>query len=106
MHKGKYPELKLLYHIPNGGKRSKSEAGRFKAEGVKSGVPDICLPVARGKYNGLYLELKKKHGGKLSDNQKSWIENLSREGYFAVVCAGWEESVKRISECLTMGRNQ
>lgn len=35
--KAQYPELELLYHIPNGGKRSKSEAARFKAEGVKSG---------------------------------------------------------------------
>lgn len=37
----KYPELALLYHIPNGGSRRKSEAGRFKAEGVKAGVPDL-----------------------------------------------------------------
>lgn len=46
--RGRYPELALLHHIPNGGTRSKSEAGRFRAEGVKAGVPDICLPVARG----------------------------------------------------------
>lgn len=56
---GKYPELKLLYHVPNGGSRKKSEAGRFKAEGVKAGVPDLCLPVARGGYHGLYIELKR-----------------------------------------------
>lgn len=43
----KYPELALLYHIPNGGSRRKSEAGRFKAEGVKAGVPDLFLPAAR-----------------------------------------------------------
>lgn len=33
---GKYPELSLMYHIPNGGKRGKAEAGRFRAMGVKS----------------------------------------------------------------------
>ena len=43
---GKYPELSLMYHIPNGGKRGKAEAGRFRAMGVKSGVPDIFLPFA------------------------------------------------------------
>ena len=51
MQSGRYPELRLLYHIPNGGSRGKAEAGRFKAEGVKSGVPDLCLPVARGAYH-------------------------------------------------------
>ena len=50
---GKYPELKLLYHVPNGGSRNKAEAGRFKAEGVKAGVPDLCLPVPRGEFHGL-----------------------------------------------------
>lgn len=47
-NRGRWPEMELMYHIPNGGTRSKSEAGRFRAEGVKPGVPDICLPVARG----------------------------------------------------------
>ena len=45
---GRFPELALLYHVPNGGSRKKAEAGRFRAEGVKAGVPDLCLPVARG----------------------------------------------------------
>ena len=53
----KYPELALLYHIPNGGSRRKSEAGRFKAEGVKAGVPDLFLPAARENFHGLYIEI-------------------------------------------------
>lgn len=57
MQSGKYPELNLLYHVPNGGSRHKAEAGRLRAEGVKAGVPDLCLPVARGQYHGLYIEL-------------------------------------------------
>ena len=48
MQSGKYPELELLYHVPNEGKRSHKTGARMKAEGLKSGVPDICLPVARG----------------------------------------------------------
>lgn len=55
---GKYPELKLMYHIPNGGSRNRLEAANLKKQGVKSGVPDICLPVARGAYHGLYIEMK------------------------------------------------
>lgn len=56
----KYSELALLYHIPNGGSRRKSEAGRFKAEGVKAGVPDLFLPAARENFHGLYIEMKRK----------------------------------------------
>lgn len=52
MQSGKYPELNLLYHVPNGGSRHKAEAGRLRAEGVKAGVPDLCLPVARGHITG------------------------------------------------------
>lgn len=93
---GRYPELRLLYHIPNGGSRGKAEAGRFKAEGVKSGVPDLCLPVARGAYHGLYIELKRLQGGKTRDAQELWIEELTKQGYYAVVCRGWVEASKAL----------
>ena len=36
LQSGKYPELKLLYHVPNGGSRNKAEAGRLRAEGRPS----------------------------------------------------------------------
>ena len=73
MQSGKYPELNLLYHVPNGGSRHKAEAGRLRAEGVKAGVPDLCLPVARGQYHGLYIELKRQRGGRTSDiNRSGW----------------------------------
>lgn len=99
---GRYPELKLLYHVPNGGSRKKSEAGRFKAEGVKAGVPDLCLPVARGGYHGLYIELKRLKHSKTSEDQKAWIAQLNEQGYCAVVCKGWEAAAKVITEYLNM----
>lgn len=64
MMEWKYPQLRRLYHIPNGGKRTKAEAGIFKAMGVKSGVPDVHLPVARGGYHGLYIEMKRTKGAR------------------------------------------
>ena len=88
----KYPELRYMYHVPNGGYRNKAEAGRFKAQGVKSGVPDIVLPAARGQYHGLYIELKRTEGGKLSADQRDWLEFLTEQGYYAAVCRGWEEA--------------
>ena len=43
----KYPELRLLHHVPNGGSRDKVEAVNLKRAGVKPGVPDLCLPRCR-----------------------------------------------------------
>lgn len=101
---GKYPELDLMHHIPNGGKRSKSEAARFKAQGVKAGVPDIFLPCARGGYHGLYIELKRTKGGKLSAVQKEWIDALRGQGYKVIVCYGFDEAKGIITEYLESGR--
>jgi len=100
MMRGKRPELQLLFHIPNGGVRSKSEAARFKSEGVKPGVPDICLPVARGPYHGLYIELKRQKGGRISEAQKKWLTELSLQGYLAVVAYGWKEASQIIEDYL------
>lgn len=83
-----HPELEWLHHVPNGGKRDRATAARLKAEGVKAGVPDIVLPVARGGYFGLYIELKV-DGGKTSANQDRWLDALYDNGYMAVVCYGW-----------------
>lgn len=100
MNLRKYPELGLLFHIPNGGKRGKAEAARFKAEGVKPGVPDLFLPVARGKYHGLFIELKRKRGGRVSDEQDHWIMELQWQGYRAEVAHGWQEAAEIIKEYL------
>lgn len=97
---GKWPELALMYHIPNGGSRSKAEAGRFRAEGVKSGVPDICLPAARGGYHGLYIELKRVKGGRVSPAQQGWISALRDQGYYACVCKGWDDAAGVIKKYL------
>ena len=100
---GAHPELKLLHAIPNGGKRSKSEAARMKAAWVKAGVPDMFLPEARGGSHGLYIELKRIKGGRVSAEQLAWMEELTREGYTCAVCHGWEEARKVIQTYLKGG---
>lgn len=103
MQSGKFPELKLLYHVPNGGSRHKAEAGRLRAEGVKAGVPDLCLPVARGQYHGLYIELKRQRGGRASENQTEWLDALSAQGYKVAICCGWEKAAEMIVGYLSGG---
>ena len=92
-----YPELSLLHHIPNGGLRAKVTAVRLKAEGVKPGVPDLFLPVARKGYHGLYIEMKAIKG-KLSMNQLTWIEALKKQGYHVMTCYGFNEAANVISD--------
>lgn len=92
------PELGLLYAIPNGGKRAIKTAVALKKQGVKRGVPDMCLPVPRGGFNGLYIELKRVKGGTVSDEQGAWINALNAQGYRAVVCCGAQEAIKTIRE--------
>ena len=91
----KYPELKLLFHIPNGGKRTMSEAVRFKRAGVKAGVPDLFLPVARGGYHGLFIELKV---GKNTPTKKQaeWLDALTEQHYKTAVCYGAEEALNEL----------
>ena len=94
------PELALLHHIPNGGSRNLKEAHNLRLQGVKAGVPDICLPVPKGNFHGMYIELKRTRGGIVSKDQKLWIDRLSNLGYKAVVCNGWDAARKAIEEYL------
>lgn len=83
------PELGLLFAIPNGGHRHLSVAVALKREGVKAGVPDLLLPVARCGYNGLFIEMKAESGS-LSPEQRWWRTQLISQGFGHAVCYGYE----------------
>lgn len=100
LREGKWPELKLMYHVPNEGKRGIATAMLQKRIGLKSGVPDVCLPVARGGYHGLYIEMKRMHGGRLTPAQRQWLKELTQQGYRAVRCDGWAEAAREIENYL------
>jgi len=103
-----YPGLELLNASMNGawipGGKSKAERGRkfgiirkLKELGcLKSGFPDISLPVPKGRYYGLYIELKRKSGGRVEKNQEWWLDRLNRQGYMAVVAWGADEAIEVI----------
>ena len=95
----RYPEAGLAFHIPNGGKRNASEAAHLKRQGVKAGVPDIFLPAAHGGYFGLFIEMKVGKN-RATENQKKWLEDLTKQGYKAVVCYGWEAAKDEIEAYL------
>lgn len=97
------PELALMYHVPNGGKRDIGTAKKFKLEGVKAGVPDIVLPVSRGGYHGLYIELKVGKN-KPSKEQQEWLHRLEAEGYYTTWCIGSKQAIEEIQNYLQMMR--
>lgn len=104
-----YPVLEWLYAVPNGGHRNIIVAKKLKAEGVKPGVPDVVLPV-RGydpdgsAYGGLYIELKRLEGGRVSPEQTRWHEFLRSQAYRVEVCRGWLEASAVIATYLEHGR--
>lgn len=97
--KGRFPCLELLFHIPNGGGRTKAEGGILKAMGVKKGIPDLFLPCARGGYNGLFIEMKAE-GGTVSREQGEIMAQLRSEGYSAEVCVGASTAISVIEKYL------
>lgn len=95
----KHPQLSMLFSIPNGGQRNIVTATKLKAEGVKSGVPDCFLAVPIGGDCGMFIEMKSPKG-KLSENQKEWINALSSSGYKCAVCYSFDEAKEVITKYL------
>ena len=102
LHVFQWPELAWMFAVPNGGTRDKIEAGFLKAQGVRSGVPDIFLPVARRGMHGLFIEMKAKKGI-VSPEQKIFGENMKKQGYVCEICYGWEEARDLILKYLKEG---
>lgn len=85
--------------MPNGGSRNQLEAANLKRQGVKAGVPDLCLPVPMNGFHGLYIEMK--YGrNKTTEAQEEWLGELAAQGYCAAVCYGEEEAERLISSYL------
>jgi hypothetical protein len=96
-----------MYHCPNGGSRNPIEAARLKAQGVKPGVADVFLPVKRGAFSGLYIELKKpsqrpKRGGAggVTAEQTEFGAFVLAQGFGWCVCYDWEEAARVVTEYL------
>lgn len=92
----------LLFAIPNGGARSVITGARLRAEGVTPGIPDLCLALPGGQAHGLFIELKKQHGGVVSPAQKAVMHRLETYGYRCIVAHGWREAATEITGYLDL----
>ena len=96
----------LLIHIPNGGKRNPREGARLKRMGVRAGVHDYHLPVARGQYHSLWIELKPVVKGKkpsVSTSQYEWRDKMIDQDSAAYIVHGWEKAIAIMLEYLKLG---
>lgn len=87
--------------LPEWGSRNKAEAVKLKQMGVKAGIPDLCLPVPMGMYNGLYIEMKY-DTGRLEDSQKKMLKALAAAGHYCTVCYGAEEAIRVLQEYINL----
>ena len=92
-----HPMLKRLVGSANGVRVGIGNAMKLKRSGcLNAGFPDLFLPYPVKNWHGLFIELKKKKGGTLSEDQKDWIFWLQGVGYYACVCWGEDE----VKDCI------
>lgn len=93
-----------MFHVPNGGHRVKAVAAKLKSQGVKAGVPDLVLPMARGGFFGLYIEFKAAppNDAAVSASQHGFIQALNAQGYLAVVCRGHRDAMEALRSYLLL----
>ena len=111
-----YPDLAYLFHPANGGARDSATAGKLKAMGVRRGVPDLLLPVPRGRYVGCAIELKvwkgshepadptdpTKYRTMPSENQLDWLDRLQRSGWHTSLQWGAEAAITALRDYLNL----
>ena len=100
-----YPFLWMLHSSLNGVKLSKMQAGKAKASGMLSGVPDLFLPVKNNNFVGLYIEMKSTKG-RVSVEQSRYLKCAAENGYSVVVCYSAVDAINTIKAHLEQQNNQ
>ena len=96
-----YPKLsKLLFAVPNGGKRTKIQGKNLKREGMVAGVADLILLVPSKGHNSLCLEMKNGKKGSQQQNQKEWQEVAEKYGNKYVILRSFDEFRNEINDYL------
>ena len=94
--------VEYLLAIPNGGHRHIGVAIKLKKEGVKKGVSDLFLAVPSEHYFGLWVEMKPCGATRSSirPDQRKFLQLMNDMGYYATMCAGFENAKRVICQYL------
>lgn len=98
----RHPSLQLCFAVPNGSHKSPAARALFRRTGLRPGVPDVHIPIPQGIYAGLWIEFKKKRGGRLSEAQKGWCERLTSQGHRVIVARSWVEAANEVITYLNL----
>lgn len=93
-----------IHHSPNGGLRVGGEGQKFKEMGTKKGFPDLFLPIAKGPFHGLFIEMKIATG-RISPEQDDYRRLLIEEGYRYEFCYTAEGAINLIKNYLELWLN-
>jgi len=96
-------DLALLYATFNGLFTSRQQAFNAKRAGLRRGVPDLVLPAPRGRWYGLYIELKVGRG-KPSREQVEYLDALSSRGYRAEIAVGSAGAIALLEDYMAAPR--
>lgn len=101
LNESQHPELSAIFAIPNGGHRHAAVAGKLKAEGVKRGVSDICIPIPSGGFHGAYIEMKVKPN-KVTPEQSAFLNFVSSQGYATRIAWSADDALSFIGDYLNL----
>jgi hypothetical protein len=90
-----------LFAVPNGGDRHPAVAAKLKAEGVRKGTPDLFLRIPVAGFHGLFIEMKSRDG-RLTKDQREFLETAKADGYHAVCCQGYDAAKAEIERYLAL----
>ncbi len=96
-----YPDV-IIAAVPNGGSRDIREAVKLKAEGVLPGFPDLIVAEPRGRYHGLYVEMKRARGSPVRDDQVVMLRRLKARGYKTIVGYGVDHAWPLVEAYLSL----
>lgn len=93
-------------HIPletGSSLEARRRAIRMKQQGTARGFPDYLIFV---RDCAIAIELKRRKGGRVTPEQKEWLETLNDAGIQARVCAGYEQAVEFVEETQRLAMNR
>ena len=94
----KYPKARYCASLGGQYQKYPSQRRTAKETGYVKGFPDLQICEVKGKYHGLFIELKIWKNAYPSEHQKQWIKDLQDRGYCAEICKGFDECIDLIDK--------